>query len=42
VLLAPEWSALLMSASTITVTFNALLLNRLHFTSTALPNSKHA
>ncbi|MHB8147326.1 MAG: heavy metal translocating P-type ATPase [Vulcanimicrobiaceae bacterium] len=29
VLLAPEWSALLMSASTITVTLNALLLNRL-------------
>lgn len=31
VLLAPEWSALLMSVSTITVTLNALLLNRLHF-----------
>jgi len=29
VLLAPEWAALLMSASTITVTFNALSLNRL-------------
>ncbi|MGZ3550385.1 MAG: hypothetical protein ACXWNZ_19160 [Vulcanimicrobiaceae bacterium] len=28
VLLAPEWSALLMNASTITVTLNALLLNR--------------
>lgn len=30
-LLAPEWSALLMSVSTVTVTLNALLLNRLHF-----------
>lgn len=30
-LLAPEWAALLMSASTITVTFNALLLNRIRF-----------
>lgn len=28
VLLAPEWSALLMNASTITVTLNALLLKR--------------
>jgi Cu2+-exporting ATPase len=42
VLLAPEWSALLMSASTITVTFNALLLNRLHFTPNTRPNLKHA
>lgn len=31
VLLAPEWAALLMSVSTITVTFNALMLNRVHF-----------
>lgn len=31
VLLAPEWAALLMSVSTITVTLNALLLNRLRF-----------
>lgn len=31
VLLAPEWSALLMSVSTVTVTLNALLLNRLRF-----------
>jgi P-type Cu2+ transporter len=30
-LLRPEWAALAMSASTITVTFNALLLNRLRF-----------
>jgi Cu2+-exporting ATPase len=31
VLLAPEWAALLMSISTITVTLNALTLNRLRF-----------
>ena len=31
VLLRPEWAALAMSASTITVTLNALLLNRLVF-----------
>ena len=31
VLLAPEWAALLMSISTISVTVNALTLNRLHF-----------
>jgi len=31
ILLAPEWSALLMSISTVTVTLNALLLNRLRF-----------
>lgn len=31
VLLRPEWAALAMSASTVTVTFNALLLNRVHF-----------
>jgi Cu2+-exporting ATPase len=42
VLLAPEWSALLMSVSTITVTLNALLLNRLHFTSTTRLNLKRA
>lgn len=30
-LLRPEWAALAMSASTITVTFNALLLNRVRF-----------
>jgi Cu2+-exporting ATPase len=35
VLLAPEWSAFLMSVSTVTVTLNALLLNRLHFTRAA-------
>lgn len=37
VLLAPEWAALLMSVSTITVTLNALSLNRLH-----LKPSRHA
>ena len=31
VLLAPEWAALLMSISTVTVTLNALSLNRLRF-----------
>ncbi|BDP41012.1 copper-translocating P-type ATPase [Deinococcus aetherius] len=31
VLLRPEWAALLMSASTVIVTVNALLLNRLRF-----------
>lgn len=31
-LLKPEWAALAMSASTVTVTFNALLLNRIRFT----------
>jgi Cu2+-exporting ATPase len=35
VLLAPEGSAALMSVSTVTVTLNALLLNRLHFDRTA-------
>jgi Cu2+-exporting ATPase len=30
-LLRPEWAALAMSASTVTVTFNALLLNRVRF-----------
>ena len=34
VLLAPEWSALLMNASTITVTLNALLLNRVRLRAT--------
>jgi Cu2+-exporting ATPase len=29
--LRPEWAAILMSASTIIVTFNALLLNRFRF-----------
>jgi P-type Cu2+ transporter len=32
VLLRPEWAALVMSASTMTVTANALLLNRVRFT----------
>ena len=31
ILLAPEWAALLMSVSTVTVTANALMLNSLHF-----------
>ncbi len=31
ILLTPEWAAFAMSASTVTVTFNALLLNRLRF-----------
>ena len=31
VLLAPEWAALLMSASTVSVTLNALALNRIRF-----------
>ena len=34
ILLKPEFAALAMSASTITVTFNALLLNRIRFTRT--------
>lgn len=34
ILLAPEWAALLMSVSTITVTVNALLLNRVRFART--------
>jgi P-type Cu2+ transporter len=33
ILLRPEWAALLMSASTVIVTVNALLLNRLKFSS---------
>lgn len=31
ILLRPEWAALLMSASTVIVTVNALMLNRLRF-----------
>src|ERR1043166_4221610 len=34
-LLRPEWAAIAMSASTLTVTFNALLLKRVRFNSTA-------
>ncbi|MFK7603607.1 heavy metal translocating P-type ATPase [Deinococcus sp. SM5_A1] len=37
VLLRPEWAALLMSASTIIVTVNALLLNRVRFTHAVAP-----
>jgi Cu2+-exporting ATPase len=33
ILLRPEWAALLMSASTVIVTLNALALNRFHFRS---------
>jgi len=36
-LLRPEWAALAMSASTITVTLNALLLNRVSFGDAAHP-----
>ena len=36
-LLRPEWAALLMSASTVIVTVNALLLNRVHFVRAAAP-----
>lgn len=36
-LLRPEWAALAMSASTITVTLNALLLNRVRFGARPLP-----
>jgi Cu2+-exporting ATPase len=35
-LLRPEWAALAMSASTLTVTFNALLLNRVRMTAGSL------
>ncbi|TAM61804.1 copper-translocating P-type ATPase [bacterium] len=35
--LAPEWAALLMAASTISVTFNALLLNAKRFTLASAP-----
>jgi len=38
-LLRPEWSALAMSASTVTVTLNALLLNRVRLTQQ--PNPAH-
>jgi P-type Cu2+ transporter len=34
ILLRPEWAALLMSASTVIVTVNALLINRVRFSST--------
>ena len=39
-LLRPEWAALAMSASTITVTLNALLLNRLRFRETVGSSSQ--
>ncbi len=37
VLLRPEWAALAMSASTVTVTINALLLNRVQFATDRRP-----
>ena len=37
--LRPEWAALLMSASTIIVTVNALLINRFRMTSQAAQSS---
>ena len=37
-LLRPEWAAIAMSASTLTVTFNALLLKRVRFNSTVSPH----
>jgi len=37
VLLWPEWAALAMSASTVTVTINALLLNRVRFANDRRP-----
>ncbi len=39
-LLRPEWAALAMSASTITVTLNALLLNRVRFGDAGAPTSE--
>jgi hypothetical protein len=39
VLLRPEWAALAMSVSTVTVTLNALLLNRVRFERERLPAS---
>jgi Cu2+-exporting ATPase len=38
-LLRPEWAALAMSASTVTVTMNALLLNRVRFMAQARDNA---
>lgn len=38
-LLRPEWAALAMSASTVTVTFNALLLNRVRFNTQVKSNT---
>ena len=39
VLLRPEWAALAMSASTVTVTINALLLNRVRFSTDRRPTA---
>jgi Cu2+-exporting ATPase len=41
ILLRPEWAALAMSASTVTVTINALLLNRVRF-ETEIPRVNEA
>lgn len=38
ILLRPEWAALLMSASTVIVTLNALALNRVKFAHAAPPH----
>ncbi len=37
-LLRPEWSALAMSASTVTVTLNALLINRVTLRASTKPS----
>ncbi len=39
-LLRPEWAALAMSASTITVTLNSLLLNRARFSGDETPKTE--
>jgi Cu2+-exporting ATPase len=39
VLLRPEWAALAMSASTVTVTLNALMLNRVRFSDETMPSN---
>src|SRR5215510_11487150 len=39
ILLRPEWAALAMSASTVTVTINALLLNRVRFVTDKQPRA---
>jgi Cu2+-exporting ATPase len=40
VLLRPEWAALAMSASTVTVTLNALMLNRVRFANDRQPAAR--
>ena len=41
-LLTPEWAALAMAASTVSVTFNALLLNRVRYRSAGAPAASQA